>query len=103
MPSQLQRRERMSKQLLRVVTMLEIVHRLGRSDTGTINRILNDTTKHKVCMRTTYRDLNTMLEAGFLIKVTTKQRNGFPVQYFEMERPEKIIKLCDAEKVRNGS
>jgi predicted transcriptional regulator len=97
----MERRERLSKQLLRVVSMLEIVHRLGNPDVKTVHRLLNASMTRKVCERTVWRDLNTLYTAGFLKRTDMQLKSGLNKQFFELQEPKKIIELCRKEKAVN--
>ena len=94
------RRERLSKQLLRVVSILEIVSRLENADIATITRILNQSSGFAVCSRTTSRDLFTLETAGFIRSCKKPLAAGGSRKSFQIESPERIARICQAEKDR---
>jgi predicted transcriptional regulator len=94
------RRERLSKQLLRVVSILEIISRLENADISTITRILNQASGFSVCNRTTSRDLFTLETAGFISSRKIPLAAGGSRKSFQIESPERIAKICQAEKER---
>lgn len=97
---------RISRQLCRAATILEVLHGLPGASTGEVHAIVSDVLPYEVCKRTVHRDLDALYEAGFVKRRVARYSESASramVIHWEIETPVELRERIRSHQVKRGA